>query len=85
MTLPASLQNLRLPVIGSVAHLDQAALIQILTEPKNALVKQYQRYFSFENAELCGNGNPSRNVPAPSSPPVLVSLNRMKFRCTDGT
>jgi ATP-dependent Clp protease ATP-binding subunit ClpX len=42
----------RLPVIGSVAHLDQEALIQILTEPKNALVKQYQRYFSFENAEL---------------------------------
>jgi len=42
----------RLPVIGSVAHLDQGALIQILTEPKNALVKQYQRYFSFENAEL---------------------------------
>ena len=42
----------RLPVIGSVAHLDQAALIQILTEPKNALVKQYQRYFSFEDAEL---------------------------------
>jgi len=42
----------RLPVIGSVANLDQAALIQILTEPKNALVKQYQRYFSFENAEL---------------------------------
>jgi ATP-dependent Clp protease ATP-binding subunit ClpX len=42
----------RLPVIGSVAHLDQDALIQILTEPKNALVKQYQRYFSFENAEL---------------------------------
>ncbi len=42
----------RLPVIGSVAHLDQEALIQILTEPKNALVKQYQRYFAFENAEL---------------------------------
>jgi len=42
----------RLPVIGSVANLDQQALIQILTEPKNALVKQYQRYFSFENAEL---------------------------------
>jgi ATP-dependent Clp protease ATP-binding subunit ClpX len=42
----------RLPVIGSVAHLDQEALVQILTEPKNALVKQYQRYFSFENAEL---------------------------------
>ncbi|MDB9845504.1 ATP-dependent Clp protease ATP-binding subunit ClpX [Acidimicrobiales bacterium] len=42
----------RLPVIGSVAHLDQEALIQILTEPKNALVKQYQRYFAFESAEL---------------------------------
>ena len=42
----------RLPVIGSVANLDQEALIQILTEPKNALVKQYQKYFAFENAEL---------------------------------
>jgi len=42
----------RLPVIGSVAHLDQEALIQILTEPKNALVKQYERYFSFEDTEL---------------------------------
>ena len=42
----------RLPVIGSVANLDQDALIKILTEPKNALVKQYQRYFSFENCEL---------------------------------
>jgi ATP-dependent Clp protease ATP-binding subunit ClpX len=42
----------RLPVIGSVANLDQEALIKILTEPKNALVKQYQRYFSFENCEL---------------------------------
>ena len=46
----------RLPVVGSVAHLDQAALIQILTEPKNALVKQYQRYFAFENAELVFTG-----------------------------
>ena len=42
----------RLPVIGSVANLDQEAPIQILTEPKNALVKQYQKYFAFENAEL---------------------------------
>ncbi len=42
----------RLPVIGSVANLDQEALIQILTEPKNALVKQYQKYFAFENAAL---------------------------------
>ena len=42
----------RLPVVGSVANLDEEALIKILTEPKNALVKQYQRYFSFENCEL---------------------------------
>ncbi len=42
----------RLPVVSSVANLDQAALVKILTEPKNALVKQYQRYFGFENAEL---------------------------------
>ena len=42
----------RLPVIGAVGNLDRAALIQILTEPRNALVKQYQRYFAFEDAEL---------------------------------
>ncbi len=42
----------RLPVIGAVASLDQEALVQILTEPKNALVKQYKRYFAFEDAEL---------------------------------
>jgi ATP-dependent Clp protease ATP-binding subunit ClpX len=42
----------RLPVIGAVTSLDQQALINILTEPKNALVKQYKRYFSYENVEL---------------------------------
>ena len=35
----------RLPVVGTLQPLDEAALIQILTEPKNALVKQYQRKF----------------------------------------
>ena len=38
----------RLPVITSVHNLDNAALIRILTEPKNALVKQYQRLFDLE-------------------------------------
>ncbi|WP_017584720.1 ATP-dependent Clp protease ATP-binding subunit ClpX [Nocardiopsis ganjiahuensis] len=42
----------RLPVITSVHNLDKVALIQILTEPRNALVKQYQRLFELDNVEL---------------------------------
>lgn len=42
----------RLPVHGTLTELDEAALIQILTEPKNALVKQYQRKFEFDNVRL---------------------------------
>lgn len=42
----------RLPVIGTLTELDEAALIQILTEPKNALVRQYQRKFEFDNIGL---------------------------------
>jgi len=42
----------RLPVIATLEDLDEAALITILTEPKNALVKQYQRLFEIESAEL---------------------------------
>ena len=42
----------RLPVICSLRPLDEAALVRILTEPKNALVKQYQALFAMENAEL---------------------------------
>lgn len=42
----------RLPVIAPLAELDEAALIQILTEPKNALVKQYQALFNLENVAL---------------------------------
>jgi ATP-dependent Clp protease ATP-binding subunit ClpX len=42
----------RLPVIAVLDELDEKALIQILTEPKNALVKQYQRLFKFEGVEL---------------------------------
>jgi ATP-dependent Clp protease ATP-binding subunit ClpX len=42
----------RLPVIGPVENLDQEALIRILNEPKNALVKQYQRFFELEDVEL---------------------------------
>jgi ATP-dependent Clp protease ATP-binding subunit ClpX len=42
----------RLPVIATLSALDEGALIDILTKPKNALVKQYQRFFEMENAEL---------------------------------
>src|SRR3546814_4719573 len=42
----------RLPVSGAVSPLDQEALIRILGEPKNALVKQYQKFFELEDVEL---------------------------------
>ena len=42
----------RLPVLATVSNLDRAALMSILTEPKNALVKQYQRMFEFDNVSL---------------------------------
>jgi ATP-dependent Clp protease ATP-binding subunit ClpX len=42
----------RLPVIATLEDLDEPALIQILTEPKNALVRQYQRLFAMEEVEL---------------------------------
>jgi ATP-dependent Clp protease ATP-binding subunit ClpX len=42
----------RLPVITTVSHLDRAALIQILSTPKNALVKQYQKMFQLDGVEL---------------------------------
>lgn len=42
----------RLPVIATLEELDEAALIQILTAPKNALIKQYKHLFEMEGAEL---------------------------------
>ena len=42
----------RLPVIASLDELDKPALVRILTEPKNALVKQFQKMFELEGAEL---------------------------------
>jgi ATP-dependent Clp protease ATP-binding subunit ClpX len=41
-----------LPVIATLDELDEAALIQILTEPRNALVKQYARLFEMEGVEI---------------------------------
>ncbi len=42
----------RLPVVGTVAQLSIEALVKILVEPRNALIKQYQRLFEFEDIEL---------------------------------
>ncbi len=42
----------RLPVITTLAALDESALIDILTKPKNALVRQYQKFFEMEDAKL---------------------------------
>ena len=42
----------RLPVVATLAELDETALIEILTQPKNALLKQFQKMFSMEGVEL---------------------------------
>jgi ATP-dependent Clp protease ATP-binding subunit ClpX len=42
----------RLPVVATLTELDEDALVQILTEPKNALTKQYQKLFEMEGCEL---------------------------------
>jgi ATP-dependent Clp protease ATP-binding subunit ClpX len=42
----------RLPVVSAVHQLQQDDLVQILTEPKNALTRQYQRFFAYDNIEL---------------------------------
>jgi ATP-dependent Clp protease ATP-binding subunit ClpX len=42
----------RLPVVATLDELDETALIKILTEPKNALIKQYQKLLSFDNVRL---------------------------------
>ncbi len=42
----------RLPVLGTLTELDETALLKILTEPKNSLIKQYQRKFEFDNVRL---------------------------------
>jgi len=42
----------RLPVVAVVQNLDREALVRILVEPKNALIKQYRKFFEFEDVEL---------------------------------
>src|ERR1700749_1504157 len=42
----------RMPVVATLEDLDKSALVQILTKPKNAIIKQYQRLFEYENMRL---------------------------------
>ncbi|WP_127108776.1 ATP-dependent Clp protease ATP-binding subunit ClpX [Pararhodobacter zhoushanensis] len=52
----------RLPVIATLTDLDEDALVTILTEPKNALVKQYQRLFEIEGADLTFTDDALRSI-----------------------
>jgi len=52
----------RLPVMGVLQQLDENALVEILTRPKNAIVKQYQRLFEFENVRLKFSDDANRAI-----------------------
>jgi ATP-dependent Clp protease ATP-binding subunit ClpX len=52
----------RLPVMGVLQDLDESALVEILTRPKNAIVKQYQRLFEFENVRLKFSDDANRAI-----------------------
>jgi ATP-dependent Clp protease ATP-binding subunit ClpX len=52
----------RLPVMGVLDDLDEAALIEILTKPRNAILKQYQRLFEYENVKVAFSEEASRGI-----------------------
>ena len=52
----------RLPVMGILDELDEAALIEILTKPRNAILKQYQRLFEYEGVKVTFNPDATRSV-----------------------
>ena len=52
----------RLPVIATLNDLDEAALVDILTKPKNALVKQYQRLFEMEDVRLAFSDDAMKTI-----------------------
>ena len=52
----------RLPVVATLGDLDRAALVQILTQPRNALIKQYQRIFEYEDVDLRFNADALEEV-----------------------
>jgi ATP-dependent Clp protease ATP-binding subunit ClpX len=52
----------RLPVLGVLDELDEGALIEILTKPKNAILKQYQRLFDYEGVKVTFTDEASRAI-----------------------
>ena len=70
----------RLPVVATLEDLDEGALVEILTKPKNALVKQYQRLFEMEGVKLslhrgCAEiGRERARSPARPAPAGLRSI-----------
>jgi ATP-dependent Clp protease ATP-binding subunit ClpX len=52
----------RLPVIGILDELDEAALVEILTKPRNAIIKQYQRLFEYEEVQLTFTEEAARSI-----------------------
>ena len=52
----------RLPVVATLEDLDEAALVEILSKPKNALVKQYQKLFDMEDAKLSFTPNALKQI-----------------------
>ena len=64
----------RLPVVASLEELDRDALVRVLVEPKNAIVKQYQQLFNYDGVELMftqgGPWKPLRKRPYPTTRPA---------------
>jgi len=52
----------RLPVLGILDELDEAALIEILTKPRNAILKQYAKLFDYENVKVTFSDDASREI-----------------------
>src|SRR5204863_9819160 len=67
----------RLPVVGVLNDLDEAALVEILTKPKNAIVKQYQRLFEFENVRLKFSEDAMRTITSQA----MVRIERARGWC----
>jgi ATP-dependent Clp protease ATP-binding subunit ClpX len=76
----------RVPVIATLDELDEKALIDILTAPKNALTKQYQRLFEMENVALKftekARASPSRGRRSSARPAPGVSARSWRRSCS---
>ena len=80
----------RLPVVATLQELEENALVQILTEPKNALIKQYQKLFGMEEVELeirsgALSAIAKKHLPAKQEHAVCVQFSNMLFsiQCTN--